>query len=46
MQSAIEPLRAQARAAVAQRSAELQRLAALDAVLEPVLAAREQSCWP
>jgi hypothetical protein len=28
---------------VAQRSAELQRLAALDAMLEPVLAAREQA---
>jgi hypothetical protein len=41
MQSAIQPLRAQARAAVAQGSADLQRLAALDAVLEPVLAARE-----
>lgn len=43
MQSAIEPLRVLARAAVAQRSAELRRLAALDAVLEPVLAAREQA---
>jgi hypothetical protein len=43
MQQAIEPLRALARAAVAQRSPELQRVAALDAVLEPVLAAREQA---
>ncbi len=43
MQSAIEPLRALARAAVAQRSSDLQRLAALDEVLEPVLAAREQA---
>jgi hypothetical protein len=43
MQSAIEPLRALARAAVARRSADLQRLAALDAMLEPVLAAREQA---
>ncbi len=43
MQSAIEPLRALARAAVAQRSNALQRLAALDAMLEPVLAAREQA---
>ncbi len=43
MQSAIEPLRTMARAAVAQRSADLRRLAALDAMLGRVLAVREQS---
>lgn len=43
MQSAIEPLRATLRAALAQRSVALQQVAALDEVLEPVLAARQQA---
>lgn len=42
MHAAIEPLRAQLRAAVAQRSPESGRLAALDAVMAQVLAPREQ----
>jgi hypothetical protein len=43
MQAAIEPLRRQLRAAVAAQSPSLQRLAAIDAVLEQALAAREQA---
>jgi hypothetical protein len=41
MQAAIEPLRAQLRAAVARRSPAMHRLASLDAALDKVLAARE-----
>ena len=43
MQAAITPLRAQAREAVARRSPELSRLAAIDAVMDSVLGAREQA---
>ena len=43
MQAAIEPLRRQLRAAVAAQSPPLRRLAAIDAVLEKALAAREQA---
>jgi len=43
MQGAIEPLRRQLRAAVAAQSPPLQRLAAIDAVLEQALAVREQT---
>jgi hypothetical protein len=43
MQSAIAPLRATLRAALAQRSPSLQQVAALDEVLEPVLTGREQA---
>jgi hypothetical protein len=43
MQTAIEPLRAQARAAVASLSPQMERLAGLDAVMEPVLSEREQA---
>jgi hypothetical protein len=42
MHAAIEPLRGQVRAAVAQQSAERGRLAALDAVMAQVFAPREQ----
>jgi len=43
MQTVIEPLRAQARAAVASLSPQMERLAGLDAVMEPVLGAHEQA---
>lgn len=43
MQSALSGLRAQARAALAERSSSGKRLAALDSVLEQSLAARERS---
>jgi hypothetical protein len=42
MESRIVPLRAKARAALSASSAELARLAALDAVLEQALSARER----
>ena len=42
MESAVGPLRAQARAAVARLSPRLRRLAAVDAVMENMLAEREQ----
>ena len=43
MAAAVSPLRASARAALAGRSAALRQLAALDAVLDQALAAREAS---
>lgn len=43
MNASIGPLRATVRAALAQRSAELKRLAALDAVMDQALAARERA---
>lgn len=42
MEAALEPLRAQARQAVARASPRLRQLAALDAVWDQLLAAREQ----
>ena len=43
METAIEPLRARLRARLATRSPELARLAAVDAILEQVVGARERS---